>query len=155
MIGDGTTRATLQLDGKSQLNHMCISEWVHSWVRSHSCIFLLLASWSANVHKLSPTFDQVKKLGKRPMIWEDSFDQGIRLPLGVARSLQKKRSVDPIDFWSSKFVQMLEFTFCSTFGAHNLVHSFLDTIFVEFSYFVQKACVNALIIFKTFSVGSS
>ena len=29
-------------------------------------------------------FLEVKRLGKRPMIWEDAFDQGLTLPPGVA-----------------------------------------------------------------------
>ena len=29
-------------------------------------------------------FWEVKRLGKRPMIWEDAFDQGLTLPPGVA-----------------------------------------------------------------------
>lgn len=36
---------------------------------------------------------QVKRLGKRPVLWEDSFDQGIRLPAGVFRWQDDNRAV--------------------------------------------------------------
>jgi hypothetical protein len=36
---------------------------------------------------------QVKRLGKRPVLWEDSLDQGIRLPAGVFRWQDDNRAV--------------------------------------------------------------
>jgi len=65
------------------------SEVRHPKNRSRTVTNLLSAATSSQYFRCS----QVKRLGKRPVLWEDSFDQGIRLPAGVFRWQDDNRAV--------------------------------------------------------------